>query len=452
MMTPSELREYEFKGAGRNAYKSDDVDEFFATVAIAYEKMYRENAELVKRIGLLADRLEQYKQDETDIKQAVLSAQKAADIIVKEAEMSVEDSKAEADAILAAAKGEADIIKADAEKQAIADSDLLLSIARDKAEAILNKAKEEAHGILIKANDSASNTVGAANRAVTSESLHYDMLKKEVSEFRASILSQYKAHIELISKLPELAVEKANEIEAQKKDEEASLLVDVADNNVAEESSEDVALNSFEIDTDGLDFDSFEEDEDDFSGENVVKTNLPYDFFEENSSLEFVEEDATDDVEDIPVVATEITKEADDFESGFSVNADAFDFSNEFADDEDELEEIDEAFNEETENDDLKSIDEITEDIEEPDEQGDEVSDEAEYEDIPISKGFAVDAGEIDFSMFEEEEETPSLFDSIEKIDDNKFSVAFDEDDDEDDDDDDDSGLKSKFGFFRRKK
>lgn len=442
MMTPSELREYEFKGAGRNAYKSDDVDEFFATVSIAYEKMYRENAELVKRVSLLADRLEQYKQDETDIKQAVLSAQKAADIIVKEAEMSVEDSKSEADAILAAAKGEADIIKADAEKQAIADSDLLLSIARDKAEAIINKAKEEAHGILIKANDSASDTVGAANRTVTSESLHYDMLKKEVSEFRASILSQYKAHIEMISKLPELAIEKANEIEAQKKEKEASLIVDVADEEANESSTEEIvdeaATEGFEIVTEGLEFDSFEENEDDIAGEDVVKTTLPYDFFEETASLEFVEDDSFEDAEAV--------KEADSFEAGFSVEADALDFSNDFAEEADDVDESEEVVEESADN-----IDE-NDAIESDDAETDTEVEENEYEDIPISKGFAVDAGEIDFSMFEEEGETPSLFDSIEKIDDNKFSVAFDEDDDYIDEDDDDGDSKPKFGFFRRKK
>ena len=442
MMTPSELREYEFKGAGRNAYKSDDVDEFFATVSIAYEKMYRENAELVKRVSLLADRLEQYKQDETDIKQAVLSAQKAADIIVKEAEMSVEDSKSEADAILSAAKGEADIIKADAEKQAIADSDLLLSIARDKAEAIINKAKEEAHGILIKANDSASDTVGAANRTVTSESLHYDMLKKEVSEFRASILSQYKAHIEMISKLPELAIEKANEIEAQKKEKEASLIVDVADEEANESSTEEIvdeaATEGFEIVTEGLEFDSFEENEDDIAGEDVVKTTLPYDFFEETASLEFVEDDSFEDAEAV--------KEADSFESGFSVEADALDFSNDFAEEADDVDESEEVVEESADN-----IDE-NDAIESDDAETDTEVEEKEYEDIPISKGFAVDAGEIDFSMFEEEGETPSLFDSIEKIDDNKFSVAFDEDDDYIDEDDDDGDSKPKFGFFRRKK
>ena len=118
MMTPSQLRQYEFKSAGRNAYKAEDVDAFFAEVLISYERMYRENSELIKRVSLLADRLEQYKKDEVDIKQAVLSAQKAADIIVRDAQAASEDAKLEAEALLAAAKGEARIIKEDAEKKA----------------------------------------------------------------------------------------------------------------------------------------------------------------------------------------------------------------------------------------------------------------------------------------------------------------------------------------------
>ena len=68
MMTPSQLKEYEFKTAGRNAYKADDVDDFFAEVAANYTKMFHENGELVRRVGLLADRLEKFKKEEEEIK------------------------------------------------------------------------------------------------------------------------------------------------------------------------------------------------------------------------------------------------------------------------------------------------------------------------------------------------------------------------------------------------
>lgn len=215
MMTPSQLKEYEFKTAGRNAYKADDVDDFFAEVAANYTKMFHENGELVRRVGLLADRLEKFKKEEEEIKSAVVSAQRAADIIVRDAKNSVADAESEAEAVLAAAKSEADLIKSDAEKQAIADSELLLSMTRDKAQEIIKKAKEEAQEILLKANSSAKDAMGAATRTMTSESLHFEMLKKEVSEFKSNILSQYKSHIELISRLPDLAEEEAKKMESE---------------------------------------------------------------------------------------------------------------------------------------------------------------------------------------------------------------------------------------------
>ena len=407
MMTPSELREYEFKGAGRNAYKSDDVDNFFGEVAVAYEKIFRENAELIKRVGLLADRLEQFKKDEEQIKQAVIGAQKAADIIVKEAEISVEDSKAEAEAILAAAKGEAEIIKSDAEKQAIADSELLLSIARDKAESIISKAKEEAHGIIIEANDSAKDTVGAATRTITSESLHYEMLKKEVSEFRASILAQYKAHIELISKLPELAVE-----EAEKKEEVEETVT--SDEDLVDE------INSVDPDNDIIEFIESSDDEEEFSlpafsevdedGEEVVKTTLPYDFFGEDNSLEFVEEQEEEEAE-----APDILEFNKAFESAESDVEFVTEDEEESVEDEAELEE------------------EVSEASEEP----------VEVADIPISKGFSIDTDSLSdsvdvFSNSEDVKPHNPMFDAFETIDD-------------DNDDEETEEPKKRFGFFKRK-
>ena len=325
MLKPSEIRNYEFKPAGRNTYRAEEVDAFFAEVLISYERVFRENSELVKRASLLADKLEQYKHDEVDIKQAVLSAQKAADIIIRDAEESVEDSKREAEAILAAAKGEAMVIRTDAEKQAIADSDLLMSIAKDKAEDIIKKAKEKAHTILIAANNSANDKMGAANRTITSESLHYDMLKKEVSEFRASILAQYKTHIELISKLPELAVEEASKIKMEPTEEptiddvkeeidesfytsEDSVLEFVEEADAIEEepqTSEEVTLDDYVDDVEIIEasdeadssvVDEVYEEEEVSVGEEVVKTTLPYDFFAEDTTLEFVEDDSEEEL------------------------------------------------------------------------------------------------------------------------------------------------------------
>lgn len=397
MMTPLELRQYEFKSAGRNAYKADDVDAFFGGVIVAYEKMYRENAELVKRMSLLADRLERYKNDEEEIKQAVLSAQKAADIIVREAQNSVEDTKLEAEAILAAAKGEAEIIKSDAEKQAIADSELLLSIARDKAESIIDKAKEEAHGILIEANDSASDTVGAATRTITSESIHYEMLKKEVSDFRASILAQYKAHIELISKLPELADEEAEKVLAEVEPE-------------AEEQRDILETESIEAEAENV---SVEEEPEDFS---FVK--------------EAVQVDSVHD-SDLEIADDTISFVEDDVIS--------------FEDNEIKLDEDEEIIPVESDDNDADVI---------PEENGSfestEIAD-SEVADIPISKGFSLDSSALasdELKIFFEEDNstTPSFFDSVSKV---ESDVEPDADEIESEDE---APPKSGFRFFRKRK
>ena len=209
MITPSQLKEHEFKPAGRNAYKAEDVDAFFAELRADYEKMFRENSELSKRVNSLAETLEKYRKNDGEIKKAVLAAQRASEVIKQEAEASAQDILAEADAVLAAAKSEAQIIKDDASKKAASDSELLMSVTREKVQQIIVKAKKEAEDIVAQARDNAGDQIGVATRTVTKETIHYDMLKKEVTEFKANILAQYKAHIELIQKLPEFALAEA---------------------------------------------------------------------------------------------------------------------------------------------------------------------------------------------------------------------------------------------------
>lgn len=325
MITPSQLKEHEFKSAGRNAYRAEDVDSFIAELTVDYEKMFRENGDLIKRASLLADRLEKYKNEAGDITNAVMGAQKAADMIIREAQNSAAAEKAEADAVLVAAKNEARMIKSDAEKQAVADSDLLLSMTRDKAQEIIFKAKKEAENIINEAKASAGDQIGVATRTVTSETILYDMLKKEVSEFKANILSQYKSHIELISKLPEFAIDEAKKSDpdyaaylqaeesqpadfeaeaASKADEIFNSVIGSADAENTENTSEDTVI---EFDDEEMDDDAviqyikdisaeagkYEQD-DSAEAESVVETTLPYNFFDENSGIEYISDDVRD--------------------------------------------------------------------------------------------------------------------------------------------------------------
>ena len=79
MLTPSKIKNHHFEAAGKNAYRAQSVDDFFEIVADSYEQMFKENGELVKKIGLLAERVEEYRNDEDNIRAALLTAQRMAE-------------------------------------------------------------------------------------------------------------------------------------------------------------------------------------------------------------------------------------------------------------------------------------------------------------------------------------------------------------------------------------
>ena len=76
MLTPAQVRNHQFSASGRGTYRAAEVDDFFASVCDSYEQMFRENGELLKKIGLLADKVEEYKSDEDNIREALLTAQR----------------------------------------------------------------------------------------------------------------------------------------------------------------------------------------------------------------------------------------------------------------------------------------------------------------------------------------------------------------------------------------
>lgn len=192
MLNPETIKSKEFQTTGRGSYRSDDVDGFLSEVTASYEQMFKENGELIKKISILANKIEEYRQDEESLKEAILSAQKFADQIVRDAKDSVrgtvEAAEEKAKAITAQAQTQADAVMADAKSQA--DSTIL-------------NAKKEAEEIL-----------GTVNRKVTQESLAFDMLQKEASDFRAKLISMYKEHLSLVNELPALAEEQILKAEA----------------------------------------------------------------------------------------------------------------------------------------------------------------------------------------------------------------------------------------------
>ena len=185
MLTPDAVKSKQFQATGRGAYRADDVDGFFAEVSASYEQMFKENGELIKKISLLANKVEKYKDEEDSLRKALISAQTLADKIVKDAKDSIAGT-------LEAANEDADKIRAAAE---------------DEAKEIVAKAKAEADAVLLQSKKDADEILGAVNRKVMKESLEFEMLQKKAAEFRAHLLGLYKEHLNLINAIPEYVAE-----------------------------------------------------------------------------------------------------------------------------------------------------------------------------------------------------------------------------------------------------
>lgn len=215
MLTPDKIKEKSFQTTGRGSYRADDVDSFLTEVSASYEQMFKENGDLIKKISILAKKVEEYRADEESLKLALLNAQKLADRIVAEAKEKAETENAEAyknaEKVTSEAEAKAQKLVSEAEAQAKAT----VAEAEKKAQVLVADAREQSEQIVGEANRQSNEILGNINRKVTHESLVYEMIQKEASEFKGRLVAMYKEHINLINKLPEIADEQLDSAKAE---------------------------------------------------------------------------------------------------------------------------------------------------------------------------------------------------------------------------------------------
>ena len=164
MISPNEIRSKQFSKS-ISGYKIDEVEAFLNAVAADYTKMLTDNAELIKKIEVVVNKLEEYRGNEESISNALLNAQKINEQVIREGK-----NKAE----------------------------LIIREATFKAERLIKNAQKE----------------------VDSQNETLQMLQKEVSGFKSRIFAIYKTHLDLIDKLPsydsqEPEVEQPQEVDVQ---------------------------------------------------------------------------------------------------------------------------------------------------------------------------------------------------------------------------------------------
>lgn len=152
MYTAEEVRKIEFTRSV-SGYKTGEVDAFIDQCADTLEALARRNDEQVRKLEVLAERLMEYRKDEENIHTALLSAQRAGDTLMREAQH------------------KAELI--------IEDATIKAGKMRETAERDIQKEKEELARI-----------------------------RNEVSTFKEALLDMYRQHLTLIDALPADPAEK----------------------------------------------------------------------------------------------------------------------------------------------------------------------------------------------------------------------------------------------------
>ena len=125
MLTIDEIKNISFGKAGfSGGYNAEDVDAFIDEVIATFEQQKKEKTNLVHKIDRLATRLEEYREDEETVRNALLTSQKMSDACIREA-------KEKAAKIVREAEEKAQAISTEANAMTVKEKDKYLQLQSD---------------------------------------------------------------------------------------------------------------------------------------------------------------------------------------------------------------------------------------------------------------------------------------------------------------------------------
>lgn len=113
MLTPQEVSARSFTKTMMGGYNMTMVDEFLDELTDDYTSLYKENASLKAKMKVLVEKVEEYRATEDSMRATLLTAQRMADSIVKEAEEKRDGILKQAES---AARGKLDDYRKEAEQ------------------------------------------------------------------------------------------------------------------------------------------------------------------------------------------------------------------------------------------------------------------------------------------------------------------------------------------------
>lgn len=214
MLRPEQIVNAKFTPINKGTYSADEVDVFLKSVADSYEELIKQNKDLIKKISILADKIESYRNDEEAIKLALLDAHRMSETINKNA-------KTKADDILTDAETRSKIILDGATRQANQSVDearekakeivdnartavsSLTERAQVETESTIRAAQRKAAEIIVQAENEAKSIIGNSKESYEFYSNELAKVKAETVKFKESIQELCKGHLSLLEGMPE---------------------------------------------------------------------------------------------------------------------------------------------------------------------------------------------------------------------------------------------------------
>ena len=235
-----------------NGYKIEEVDEFLRDISEEYSKLRKENEELEGKLGILADKIREYRSDEEALKDALISAQKQANAIVAQAKENAEkltnETNENIEILTAQAKADNERIINDANeysektrKETEEYSEKAKKDADEYSEKTIKAAETKASEMISEAEKKAEEIKALAEKQKEIQEEVIMQAQKEALEFRQRLLDSYNEQIKLIETLPEKCeneyVKRVSE-EARKREEERAAAEKAEAERLAAEKAE----------------------------------------------------------------------------------------------------------------------------------------------------------------------------------------------------------------------
>lgn len=183
MITPQQIEQISFGRATFGGYDMQSVDEILGPLTEDYITLYKENALLKSKMRVLVSKLEEYRNNEESMKDAIVNAQKTCDQMVKDAEEKCKQMLTEAN---------------DVATENAKNADALISAENERVEEARRTAAAKIDQLTAELNSciQALNRIKSANAPAPIGSAFYDYDAEPDSDSADAVAAEISANLE----------------------------------------------------------------------------------------------------------------------------------------------------------------------------------------------------------------------------------------------------------------